>query len=78
MRGITLGFRVGFDYRCELKGAKKNMHSANQHPMVIDNYLQDELKTGRVLGLFQTQDPPVHVSHFGVIKEHRETTWRLS
>ena len=27
-RGFTQGFRIGFDYSCELKGAKKNMHSA--------------------------------------------------
>ena len=47
MRGFTQGFQVGFDYSCELKGAKKNMHSANQHLMVVDNNLQDELKTGR-------------------------------
>ena len=48
--------------------------------MVIDNYLQDELKAGRVLGPFQTQDisPPVHVSRLGVIpKKHRENAWRL-
>ena len=48
--------------------------------MVIDNYLQDELKAGRVLGPFKTQDisPPVHVSRFGVIpKKHKENAWRL-
>ena len=80
MRGFTQGFRIGFDCRCELKGAKKNMHSATQHPMVIDNYLQEEFKAGRVLGPFQTQDinPPVHVSRFGVItKKHKENAWRL-
>ena len=35
-RGFTQGFQIGFDHGCELKGAKKNMHSATQHPMVID------------------------------------------
>ena len=79
-RGFTQGFRIGFDYRCELKGAKKNMHYATQQLVVIDNYLQDELKAGRVLGPFKTEDisPPVHVSRFGVIpKKHKENAWRL-
>ena len=79
MRGFTQGFRIGFDYRCELKGAKKNMHSATQHPMVIDNYLPDELKASRVLRPFQTQDisPSVHVSRFGVIPKKHRNAWRL-
>ena len=79
MRGFTQGFWIGFDYRCELKGAKKNMHSATQHPMVIDNYLPDELKASRVLRPFQTQDisPSVHVSRFGVIPKKHRNAWRL-
>ena len=80
LKGITEGFRIGFDRRCKLKAAQKNMHSAAQHPLVIDQYLQDECKTGRVMGPFHAQDisPPVHISRFGVIpKKHRENSWRL-
>ena len=80
LKGITEGFRIGFDRRCKLKAAQKNMHSAVQHPLVIDRYLQDECKAGRVMGPFHAQDisPPVHISRFGVIPtKHRENSWRL-
>ena len=30
MRGFTQGFQIGFDYRCELKRAKKNRHPEYQ------------------------------------------------
>ena len=80
LRGITQGFRVGFDRGCELKAVKKNMHSATQHPEIIDQYIQKECKAGTLVGPFQPQDisPPVHISQFGVIpKGHQGNAWRL-
>ncbi len=40
LRGITQGFRIGFDYRrCECRQAVANMTSADDNPTVVDEYL---------------------------------------
>ena len=55
------------------------MHSATEHPDVIDEYLATEIAKGRVAGLFAT--PPflnLHCSPFGVIpKKGQPGKWRL-
>ena len=55
------------------------MASALLNPQVIDNYLQSEVQTGRVVGPFS--QPPLsvlHVSRFRVIpKRHQPGKWRL-
>ena len=56
------------------------MHSAREHPEVIDKYLQEELVRGRMLGPFSSSDnlPPLHINRFGVIpKGHNTGKWRL-
>ena len=67
LRGITQGFRFGFDRGRPLKAGKRNMRSASEHPEVIDEFLREEGKAGRILGPFYTMFPPVHVSRCGVI-----------
>ena len=53
--------------------------SANQHAEVIDVYLENEVRLGRVVGPFDS--PPVqnlHISSFGVIpKKGQPGKWRL-
>ena len=71
--------QLGFNYSTSLKSATGNMGSALLNPQVIDNYLQLEVQTGRVAGLFS--QPPLavlHVSPFSVIpKRHQPWKWRL-
>ena len=56
------------------------MLSAMQHPEQINEYLEKELRLGRMLGPFRDLGglPPVHISRFGVIpKGHNTGKWRL-
>ena len=62
-----------------LKSARRNKLSAYQHSWVIDVYLANETRLGRVAGPFDAplmQD--LHVSSFGVIpKIGQPDKWRL-
>ena len=79
LQGIKEGFRLGCDKPVILKSARRNKLSAYQHPSVIDAYLANEVRLGRVAGPFDT--PPVqdlHISSFGVIpKKGQPDKWRL-
>ena len=80
LTGITHGFRIGFDHTsCQLSSSRRNLHSASEHPEVIDEYLLSELKESRVTGPFAPSDiPAAHISRFGVIpKSHQPDKWRL-
>ena len=50
IRGISKGFKIGFDHRGRRKAAKSNMLSAQRNPDVVDDYLRVELEEGRVVG----------------------------
>ena len=79
-RGLKEGFRIGFRRGAQLRSASTNMHSAREHPEVIDKYLQEELVRGRMLGPFSSSDnlPSLHINRFGVIPKGRNTgKWRL-
>ena len=78
--GLQIGFRIGFARHKPLRNAASNMLSAMQHPEQIDEYLEKELRLGRMLGPFRDLGglPPVHISRFGVIpKGHNTGKWRL-
>ena len=70
LRGLRLGFRIGFQHgkgRCT--SAKSNMLSANRNPGVVDEYLQKEVRLGRVIGpMVREELPGAQVSRFGVIE----------
>ena len=71
--GLRFGFRIG-------KSASSNMLSASTHPKVVSDYIDKELRLGRMLGPFDlTRDlPSLHVNRFGVIpKGHNTGKWRL-
>ena len=72
-------FAMVFTYSTFLKSATGNMASALLNPQVIDNYLQSEVQTGRVAGLFSQSHLSVpHVSRFGItLKCHPSGKWRL-
>ena len=52
MDGLQHAFRAGFDHSGRLQPARWNMPSAEQHPEVIDWYLEAELTADRILGPF--------------------------
>ena len=78
LNGLRFGFHLGFQpHLCKLKSAASNCPSANEHPAVIDEYLNKEVCLGRVFG--PTHAPPLqnlHVSRFGVIPK-KGNAWRL-
>ena len=79
LEGLEFGFHLGFDKLVPLFSAKKNKASAFLHPQVIDDYLANEVRLGRVAGPFlHPPIPHLHVSSFGVIpKKGQEGKWRL-
>ena len=78
--GIAHGFSSGFDAsRVALRSSLRNMRSATDHPVVIDEYLATEVAKGRVVGPFTTPPlPNLHCSPFGVIpKKGQPGKWQL-
>jgi len=53
LKGISEGFRLGYNYKeLHLRPAKKNLMGVVTHPNVVYEYLQNEVSMGRVVGLF--------------------------
>ena len=81
LRGISNGFRIGFNRSHKLHSATKNMQSAVDHPEVVSQYLAEEIAAGRLLGPFfreMAYSASWHVSRFGVIPKHSKPGhWRL-
>ena len=77
--GLQQGFRVGFDYTHPLRAAPRNMQSARLHPAVLDDYIQGEQASGRILGPFRPGTLlGLHKNRMGVIpKGHTPGKWRL-
>ena len=80
--GIREGFRIGCHRSIQLRSASRNMHSASEHPEVVQAYLEKECALGRMLGPFSSAEqrdlPPCHINRFGVIPKGRNTgKWRL-
>ncbi len=81
-RGIRRGFRVGFQgQRDNLKAAWQNLSSAKKHPQVMEKYLLEEKRSGRVIAVGrvdQTAKLGVLCSPFGVIpKKGKVGKWQL-
>ena len=76
--GITFGFRIGYNRSvCSLVSASRNMLSADVNPSVISDYLDKEVRLGRVVGPLPG-DTAVHISRFGVVpKSSQPGKWRL-
>lgn len=80
LKGFKEGFRIGFDRKLQisLKSSKRNMRSAADHPDVIKEYIDSEIRAGRIFGPLPSLTLPIHVSPVGVIpKKHRVNKWRL-
>ena len=80
--GIREGFRVGYSQGAKttkpLSSARKNMQSAQENPHVVEEYLEEELARGVLLGPFQWEEVAgVHLNRFGVIpKSSQPGKWR--
>jgi len=80
LRGIQQGFRIGFRYgEWACTCASANMQSAVVQPRVIDDYLEKEVRLGRVMGpLVGDSFQKVQVNRFGLVpKNHQPGKWRL-
>ena len=71
--GIRHGFRVGFDYSKPCECATRNMQSAVAHPVVFDNYINEEVAESRIIGPLQPEwQWFIQISRFSVIpKPHQ-------
>ena len=65
--GLTEGFRIGFDRSVLLKPSKGNQQSVNDDPEVVTEYLNAEIKAGRLNGPFQPHLPGVYCSPIRII-----------
>lgn len=79
LQGVREGFKLGFNPSLQLKPTNKNKVSARQHAKVIDSYLDNEVRRGRVAGPFDSPPiVPLQISSFGVIpKKGQPGKWRL-
>ena len=80
LKGISGGFRIGFNYSSSLRRAPCiNLLSAFQNPQVVSQYLEEEKELGRIIGpLEPVLAQKVHTSPFGIIpKRHSPGKWRL-
>ena len=77
--GLQHGFRVGYAAKTPLRPVQGNLPSASLHPEVIDTYIADEVREGRMLGPFRPgQIPNLHVNRMGVVpKGHSPGRFRL-
>ena len=80
INGVRDGFKIGYDYAPGRirKGKSRNLGSAYEHPHVVTEYLNAELRSNRILGPFPSPTVPLHASNFSVIpKRHQPGKWRL-
>ena len=82
LRGIEQGFRIDFNKSSiQLRCQRGNMHSASEQPEVVEDYLQEELRAGRVIRIpsqKEAEELGIHYSPFGVIpKKGKPNKWRL-
>ena len=72
--GLTEGFWIGFDRSLLLKPSRGNQQSVNNDPEVVTEYLNAEIKAGRLNGPFQPHLPGVHCSPIGIIPKPNQVS----
>ena len=84
LKGISVGFKIVYSYGSSVltsanTSAKQNPQGAVMHPDMMEDYLQTEIRLGRLVGPFPLHAVPnVHINGFGVIpKSHRVNKWML-
>ena len=81
IHGIRSGFRIGPHGQGTCRQTRRNLHSAYEHPEVIEAYLAREVQLGQIICLPPAATfslPNLQTSPFGVIpKRNRPNNWRL-
>ena len=80
LQGIEEGFRIGFRYgHHACRSSQANMKSALENGTVVDEYLEKEVRLGRVFGpVEEAVLPTAHINRFGIIpKPHQPGKYRL-
>ena len=74
-RGLSSGFRIGFNPAHPLRTAPANFRSVQDHPATVDKYIAEEVASGR---LVESQDPSTRRNPIGIIsKPHQPGKFRL-
>ena len=78
LQGIREGFRIGYDRSNRCTPSKRNLGSARDDPLVVEQYLLKELELGRILGPFNPHSfGNIQISPFQVIPKNQPGKWRL-
>ena len=76
-RGLKEGFSLQF-HPIPLKSVSRNMPSSYRNPEVIDSYLEEEVRLGRVAGPFsELPMGNLHINRFGVVPKKESDKFRL-
>ncbi len=77
-RGITNGFRIGFNRGKLLKQCPKNLKSVSEYGEEVDTYIRSEVANGKLVALQPTLPTAGHISPIGIIpKAHQPGKFRL-
>ena len=75
-RGISSGFRLGFNPASTLRSSKRNSPSATSLSTKVDDYLRDEVETGNLGRVADSSS--THISPIGFIpKKNKPGKYRL-
>ena len=75
INGIT---NIGFNYTSTLVPARRNMSSTKINAKVVDDYIQEELDSRRLITIPHDSIPGIQLSPFGVTpKRGQSNKWRL-
>ena len=78
VEGICHGFWVGYNFNATCHHVQGNMKSAGDNPQVIQDYLDSDLKEGRIIGPLDPEEYPfIHTNRFGVMPKSTPGKWRL-
>ena len=79
LNGIANVFHIGCNpSKAQCVCAKRNMRSAQQHSLVVEEYLEKEVSMKRIIGLLGDKPLGTQISKFGVIpKNHQPGKWRI-
>ena len=76
-RGLKEGFSLQF-HPIPLKSVSRNMPTSYRNPEVIDSYLEEEVRLGRVAGPFsELPMGNLHINRFGVVPKKESDKFRL-
>ena len=77
-RGFQRGFKVGF-VDTPLRKCDDSLKSADEHPQVVQDYIEKELRAGRTEGRFyQPPFPKYQMSPVGVVPKNNSNKTKCS